>query len=88
MRNQILLDNQFEYEIEKVRDTYYIYYNHGQQWSEDTRGTVAFKAVNTGNGYEISQECKYLLDYDEAFYLYLILRAEYKEYNIQTVKIK
>ena len=43
----INLDGQNEYNIEEVDGDYFIYYSLSEQWNLDTRGTLAFKVVNT-----------------------------------------
>ncbi len=84
----INLDGQNEYNIEEVDGDYFIYYSLSEQWNLDTRGTLAFKAVNTGNGFKITQEYKGKLNYSESFLLYIILRLEYKDYNIKIGEFK
>ena len=63
----INLDGQNEYNIEEVDGDYFIYYSLSEQWNLDTRGTLAFKVVNTGNGFKITQEYKGKLNYSESF---------------------
>ena len=84
----INLDGQNEYNIEEVDGDYFIYYSLSEQWNLDTRGTLAFKVVNTGNGFKITQECKGKLNYSESFLLYVILRLEYKGYDIKIGEFK
>ena len=84
----INLDGQNEYNIEEVDGVYFIYYSLSEQWNLDTRGTLAFKAVNDGNGFKITQEYKGKLNYSESFLLYVILRLEYKDYNIKIGEFK
>ena len=73
----INLDGQNEYNIKEVDGDYLIYYSLSEQWNLDTRGTLAFKVINTGNGFKITQEHKGKLNYSESFLLYVILRLEY-----------
>ena len=68
----INLDGHNEYNIEEVDGVYFIYYSLSEQWNLDTRGTLAFKVVNTGNGFKITQEHKGKLNYSESFLLYII----------------
>ena len=84
----INLDGQNEYNIEEVDGDYFIYYSLSEQWNLDTRGTLAFKVVNTGNGFKITQEHKGKLNYSESFLLYVILRLEYKGYDIKIGEFK
>lgn len=84
----INLDGQNEYNIKEVDGDYLIYYSLSEQWNLDTRGTLAFKVVNTGNGFKITQEHKGKLNYSESFLLYVILRLEYKGYDIKIGEFK
>ena len=84
----INLDGHNEYNIEEVDGDYFIYYSLSEQWNLDTRGTLAFKVVNTGNGFKITQEYKGKLNYSESFLLYIILRLEYKDYSIKIGEFK
>ena len=84
----ISLDGNSEYNLIEEQGNYFIYYSLSEQWNLDTRGTLAFKAVNTGNGFKITQEYKGKLNYSESFLLYIILRLEYKDYNIKIGEFK
>ena len=84
----INLDGQNEYNIKEVDGDYLIYYSLSEQWNLDTRGTLAFKVINTGNGFKITQEHKGKLNYSESFLLYVILRLEYKDYDIKIGEFK
>ena len=84
----INLDGQNEYNIEEVDGDYFIYYSLSEQWNLDVRGALAFKVVNNGNGFKITQEYKGKLNYSESFLLYVILRLEYKGYDIKIGEFK
>lgn len=84
----ILLDNNYEFNMVKEDDDYFFYYSHSEQWNLDVRGTLAFSVINTGNELKISSDGKRKLNYSEAFLLYLALREEYKDYNIQSLTVK
>ena len=84
----ISLDGNSEYNLIEEQGNYFIYYSLSEQWNLDTRGTLAFKVVNTGNGFKITQEYKGKLNYSESFLLYIILRLEYKDYNIKIGEFK
>ncbi len=79
----ISLDGNSEYNLIEEQGNYFIYYNQSEQWSINTRGTLAFSMINDGNGYKITQKSKGKLDYSESFLLYFLLRLEYKEYDIK-----
>lgn len=84
----ISLDNNSEYNLIEEDGDYFIYYNQSECWSIDTRGTLAFSLINDGNEFKITQNRKGKLDYSESFLLYLLLRLEYKDYDIKIGELK
>ena len=84
----ISLDGNSEYNLIEEQGNYFIYYNQSECWNINTRGTLAFSLVNTGNGFKITQKHKGKLDYSESFLLYLLLRLEYKDYDIKIGEFK
>ena len=67
----------------KICDCKYIYYNSENEyvltydpsddWTENYKGQVAYKIVDTGNGLEITQIKKNFLNYGEAAELKYLL---------------
>lgn len=84
----ISLDNNSEYNLIEEDGNYFIYYNQSECWNIDARGTLAFSLVNDGNEFKITQNRKGKLDYSESFLLYLLLRLEYKNYDIKIGELK
>lgn len=84
----ISLDDNSEYNLIEEGGNYFIYYNQSECWNLNTRGKLAFKCINTGNGFKITQKRKGKLDYSESFLLYLLLRLEYRDYNIKIGELK
>lgn len=84
----ISLDNNSEYNLIEEDGNYFIYYNQSECWNIDTRGKLAFSLVNTGNEFKITQKHKGKLDYSESFLLYLLLRLEYKDYDIKIGELR
>jgi len=84
----ISLDNNSEYNLVEEDSNYFIYYNQSECWNLNTRGKLAFKLINDGNEFKITQNRKGKLDYSESFLLYLLLRLEYKDYDIKIGELK
>ena len=84
----ISLDNNSEYNLVEEDSNYFIYYNQSECWNLNTRGKLAFKLINDGNEFKITQKRKGKLDYSESFLLYLLLRLEYKDYDIKIGELK
>ena len=84
----ISLDNNSEYNLVEEDSNYFIYYNQSECWNLNTRGKLAFKLINDGNGFKLTQNRKGKLDYSESFLLYLLLRLEYKDYDIKIGELK
>ena len=83
---KVLVDNIYEFDLLIEDNEYTLYYNHSDVWCSNIKGIVAFKCVNTGNGYKVkSFKKKNFIEYDEAFYLYLILSLE-KDYKLEIVE--
>ena len=64
------------------------HYTDDKRLTDFDKVKKSFKAVNTGNGFKITQEYKGKLNYSESFLLYIILRLEYKDYNIKIGEFK
>ena len=84
----ISLDNNSEYNLVEEDSNYFIYYNQSECWNLNTRGKLAFKLINDGNEFKITQKRKGKLDYSESFLLYLLLRLEYKDYDVKIEELK
>ncbi len=83
---KIIYEGNYEYDLLIEDNEYTLYHNHSDTWCSHIKGTVAFKCINTGNGYKIkSFKKKNFIEYDEAFYLYLILSLE-KDYKLEIVE--
>lgn len=82
-KTAIFLDKSHDYDLYKDGDDYTFNYSHSYVWNSNIKGTEAFKVINDGNGLKITQNKKGRLDYSEAFLLYLALRMEYKDYDVE-----
>lgn len=54
-------------------NTYMLTYDPSDDWGAELKGEVAYKIVDNGNGLEITQSKKNLLDYSEAAELKYLL---------------
>lgn len=56
---------------------YELFYSNNEVWSEDVKGTLAFKLIDTGDNYVLPENLK-VMDYSVSTYLRLILTFEQK----------
>lgn len=83
---KIMFEGNYEFDLLIENNEYTLYHNHSDVWSNNFKGEIAFKCINTGNGYKVkSLKKKNFIEYDEAFYLYLILSLE-KDYKVEIVE--
>ena len=90
MKKAIFLEGIHDYDLLLEGDTYSIFYSDNEAWHSHVRGELAFKIVNTGNGLKIvgKKKPKKEFDYSEALLMYIILREEYRGYDIKTAELK
>lgn len=85
-RKQILLEGNYEYDLEVVDNVYTLYHADVEYWHSHVRNTAALEMTNTGNGFTFkSLKKKNKLDYEEAFLMYVLLSVE-KDYKVEIVE--
>lgn len=84
----------FEHELtiksteKKNKTVHELYHSDNKNWTAHTRGQLILRVIDTGNDMKIEYGCDFSeLEYDEAEYLYVILKHMIKNYN-GPVKLK
>jgi hypothetical protein len=85
MKQIIIFDGEYEYDLIIEDGNYLFYYSQGECWNSNTRGTLAYTVKNDGNGLTLESK---KLDYSQSFLLYVALRLEHKEDNIEIGKLE
>lgn len=81
----IVYDGNYEYDLVMEDNNYVFYHSNSESWQSDVRGTLAYKVLNDGNG--IILESK-KLDYSQSFLLYVALRLEHKNDDVEIGKLE
>lgn len=88
MRQEILWDSEYQYDLEIEDNVYTLWYSSSECWQQATRNTIALRLINTGNYYQvIGLEKKGRLNYSESEELYILL-ASVKDSKIEIVTAK
>ena len=79
MKNQIFIDNQYEYDYDCVekgkKKIHTLYYAAVEAWSEDLYNQPALTIEDTGDGFNIVTKLNYEeLEYNEADQLLILLK--------------
>lgn len=83
----IYIDGVHEFDYIKNGDVHALYHSFGEQWSEDSKGELAFSIEEDGNGLILPSKMK-RLDYCTARYISIILKLALEEvrYEVATFK--
>jgi hypothetical protein len=85
MKQIVILDGEYEYDLIIEDGNYLFYHSKSECWQEITKGTLAYEVKNDGNGIKIESKN---LDYSQSYLLYIALRLEHKDHNIEIGKLE
>lgn len=75
MKQQIFIDDEYQYDYEKKESTHILYYSNNDYWLNDIRGSVCMEIKDSGDGISIKTEFnKKLIDYSQASELFILLK--------------
>ena len=74
MKQQIFVDNIYDYDYEEQDRTHTLYYSNGDQWNGHIKGEVAMAINDDGNGLKVKFNEKGRIDYSEAQELFILLK--------------
>ena len=90
MKQQIFVDDVYEYDYELLADSIHaLYYSNGDQWNEHIKGNITMSIKDDGNGLVVKFNEKGRIDYSEAERLFILLKLINKsatKYEISSKK--
>ena len=100
MKTRVIVENKVEsiheFDIKKSKNksgevVYELYYSKNPVWSNSSRGKLIMRCTNTGDDYkfEFSDNFQFgNLDYDEAFFMHVLLKYVYRKNKYGKIKFK
>ena len=75
MKQQIFIDDDYQYDYENNGELHTLYYSNNDYWFTDIRGSVCMEIKDSGDGISIKTEFnKKLIDYSQASELFILLK--------------
>lgn len=74
MKQQIFVDNVYDYDYEEQDGTHTLYRSNGDHWNGHAKGEVAMAIEDDGNGLKVKFNENGRIDYSEAEQLFILLK--------------